>query len=521
MDAVSKREKQPLDLDALDRQGLKALVLAKQSEIDSRNTEIESLKLLILKLKRMQFGPRSEKFSGDIEQLELQLEDLEVDQAAAEPLPIQPATVALNIQTQRKPVRRPLPAELPRETETITPKQDACPDCGGTLRRLGEDVSEMLEYVPARFKVLRTVRPKLSCACCSRILQEPAPSRPIDRGLAGAGLLAHVLVSKYADHLPLYRQSEIYQREGVALDRSTLADWVGGASRMLRPLVDVLRRYVLSAEKVHGDDVPVPVLDPGKGKTKTGRLWTYVRDDRPAGSPSASAVWFAYSPDRKGEHPAGHLRNYKGILQADGYAGFNNLYKTGSIIEAACWAHARRKFHDLYQAHRSPVAKEALERIAQLYAIENDIRGRSPAERREIREARSRPLVEAMHTWLKATMAKMSRKSDVALAIHYALERWHALTLFCEDGRVEMDNNAAERALRAVALGRKNYLFAGSDAGGERAAAIYSLLGSAKLNGIDPEAYLAMVLRRIADHPINRIEDLLPWNLIPTTAQVA
>jgi transposase len=521
MDAVSKREKPQLDLDALDIQGLKALVLAKQSELDSRNTEIESLKLLILKLKRMHFGPRSEKFSGDIEQLELQLEDLEVNQGAAEPLPIQPATVALNIQVQRKPVRRALPAELPRETETIAPKQDACPDCGGTLRRLGEDVSEMLEYVPARFKVLRTVRPKLSCACCSRILQEPAPNRPIDRGLAGPGLLAHVLVSKYTDHLPLYRQSEIYQREGVELDRSTLADWVGGASRTLRPLVDVLRQYVFSAEKVHGDDVPVPVLAPGRGKTKTGRLWTYVRDDRPAGSQAASAVWFAYSPDRKGEHPTGHLKNYKGILQADGYAGFNNLYKAGSIIEAACWAHARRKFHDLYQAHRSPVAKEALERIAQLYAIENDIRGRSPAQRREAREAKSRPLLEAMHTWLKATMAKMSRKSDVALAIHYALERWRALTLFCEDGRVEMDNNAAERALRAVALGRKNYLFAGSDAGGERAAAIYSLLGSAKLNGIDPEAYLTTVLRRIADHPINRIEELLPWNLIAATAEAA
>ena len=379
----------------------------------------------------------------------------------------------------------------------------------------------MLEYVPARFKVLRTVRPKLSCACCSRILQEAAPSRAIDRGLAGPGLLAHVLVSKYTDHLPLYRQSEIYQREGVELDRSTLADWVGGASRTLRPLVDVLRQYVFSAEKVYGDDVPVPVLEPGKGKTKTGRLWTYVRDDRPAGSQAASAVWFAYSPDRKGEHPTGHLKNYKGILQADGYAGFNNLYKTGSIIEAACWAHVRRKFHDLYQAHRSPVAKEALERIAQLYAIENDIRGRSPAQRREVREAKSRPLLEAMHTWLKAAMAKMSRKSDVALAIHYALERWRALTLFCEDGRVEMDNNAAERALRAVALGRKNSLYAGSDAGGERAAAIYSLLGSAKLNGIDPEAYLTTVLRRIADHPINRIEELLPWNLVAATAEAA
>jgi len=423
----------------------------------------------------------------------------------------------LKQEAPRKPARRPLPADLPRETETIAPEHQACPDCGGTLRHLGEDVSETLEYVPARFKVIRTVRPKLSCAGCSQIVQAPAPSRPIDRGLAGPGLLAHVLVAKYADHLPLYRQSEIYGREGVELDRSTLADWVGGASRTLQPLVDALKKYVLGAEKLHGDDVPVPVLEPGNGKTKTGRLWTYVRDDRPAGSEAAAAVWFAYSQDRKGEHPAGHLQNYSGILQADGYAGFNKLYDTGRIVEAACWAHARRKFHDLYQAHRSPIAQEALERIGQLYGIEQEIRGRSPAERREARQARSRPLLEAMHVWLKATLGKLSQKSDVAVAIRYTLERWAALLRFCEDGRIEMDNNAAERALRAVALGRKNYLFAGSDAGGERAAAIYSLLGSAKLNGIDPEAYLSLVLRRIADHPINRIANLLPWNLFPAS----
>jgi transposase len=509
MDAVSsqaKRESQLSDLDSLDTASLKALVLAKQ-------TEIENLKLLVLKLKRMHFGPRSEKLNVDIEQLELRLEDLEANQAAAEPVPTQPA--AINETAQRKPARRSLPAELPRETETIAPPQQACPDCGGKLRLLGEDVCETLEYVPARFKVIRTVRPKLSCACCSRIVQEPAPHRPIERGLAGPGLLAHVLVSKYADHLPLYRQSEIYAREGVELDRSTLADWVGGASRTLRPLIDELKKYVLSAEKLHGDDVPVPVLEPGNGKTKTGRLWTYVRDDRPAGSEAPSAVWFAYSPDRKGEHPANHLKNYCGILQADGYAGFNRLYENGRIFEAGCWAHVRRKFHDLYQAHQSPVAKEALERIAQLYGIEKEIRGRSPAERREVRRARSRPLLDSMHTWLKATMAKLSRKSDVAIAIHYALERWVALMLFSDDGRVEMDNNAAERALRTVALGRKNYLFAGSDAGGERAAAIYSLLGSAKLNGIDPEAYMTSVLQRIADHPIQRIAELLPWNLFP------
>jgi transposase len=403
--------------------------------------------------------------------------------------------------------------------ETIAPRETACPDCGGKLRLLGEDVAETLEYVPARFKVIRTVRPKLSCACCARILQEPAPDRPIDRGLAGPGLLAHVLVAKYSDHLPLYRQSEIYAREGVELDRSTLADWVGGASRVLTPLVDAMKRYVLSADKLHGDDVPVPVLEPGSGKTKTGRLWTYVRDDRPAGSHAAPAVWFAYSPDRKGEHPASHLKNFRGTLQADGYAGFNRLYEQGGIVEAACWAHVRRKFHDLYQAHRSPVAAEALERIGQLYGIEKGIRGRSPAERREVRNARSRPLIESMQAWLKATLSKMSRKSDVAGAIGYALGRWPALLRYVDDGGIEIDNNAAERSLRAVALGRKNYLFAGSDAGGERAAAIYSLIGSAKLNGIDPEAYMTTVLRRIAGHPINRIEELLPWNLFPTASE--
>ena len=350
--ADSQRERQLPDLDALDVQSLKALVLAKQAELDSRTTEIENLKLLILKLKRMHFGPRSEKHDRDIQQLELKLEDLEANEAAAEPPPLIPATIALQQQAPHKPVRRPLPAELPRETETITPEQKACPDCGGTLRLLGEDVSEILEYVPARFKVIRTVRPKLSCAGCSQIVQASAPNRPIDRGLAGPGLLAHVLVAKYADHLPLYRQAEIYQREGVELDRSTLADWVGGVSRTLRPLVDALKKYVLSTEKLHGDDVPVPVLAPGNGQTKTGRLWTYVRDDRPAGSKEAASVWFAYSPDRKGEHPTGHLQNYTGILQADGYAGFNKLYESGRIVEAACWAHVRRKFHDLFQAHR-------------------------------------------------------------------------------------------------------------------------------------------------------------------------
>jgi hypothetical protein len=322
-----------------------------------------------------------------------------------------------------------------------------------------------------------------------------------------------VLTAKYADHLPLYRQSEIYEREGVELDRSTLADWVGGANRMLEPLVDALRKYVVRASKLHGDDVPIPVLAPGNGKTKTGRLWTYVRDDRPAGSTEAPAVWFAYSPDRKSEHPANHLATFRGVLQADGYAGFNRLYEKGTIIEAGCWAHVRRKFHDLVQAHDSPIAKEALERIAALYGIEKEIRGRSPDERRQVRQDRSVPLLQSLHNWMKASLAELSKKSPVTTAIHYALGRWTQLLRYTTDGRLEIDNNAAERSLRAVALGRKNFLFVGSDAGGERAAGIYSLIGSAKLNDLDPEAYLTKVFACIAEHSISRIEELLPWNI--------
>jgi transposase len=502
------------DLATLDTEALRALVLAQQAELLSRGAEIENLKLLVLKLKRMQFGRKSEKLDQQIEQLELRLEDLE----ANPPIPSGPSAAPASSTAPNKPARRPLPDALPRITRVHAPKHEVCPDCGGKLRPLGEDVSEILEYVPGHFEAIRVVRPKLSCTCCERIIQEPAPSRPIDRGLAGPGLLAHVLVAKYSDHLPLYRQSEIYGREGIELDRSTLADWVGGASRMLAPLVEQLRRYVLSTAKLHGDDTPVPVLAPGNGKTKTGRLWTYVRDDRPAGDTAAPAVWFAYSPDRKGEHPRAHLSSFRGTLQADGYAGFNQLYEEGHIQEAACWAHVRRKFYDLHQAHASPLAAEALARIAQLYVIETEIRGRSPGERLEVRKARARPLLESMHEWLQASLAKLSKKSEVATAIRYALGRWTALMRYCDDGGLEIDNNAAERSLRAVALGRKNYLFAGSDAGGERAAAIYSLIGSAKLNDLDPEAYLRGVLERLADHPITRIAELLPWNLTRPSA---
>ncbi len=505
------------DLSGLDADALRTLILLQQEELASRDTEIENLKLLVLKLRRMQFGRKSEKLDKQIEQLELRLEDLEASQSAR---PLSSST-ATHPALASKPVRKPLPEHLPRQVETHHPRQECCPDCGGKLRLLGEDVSEILEYVPARFKVIRHVRPKLSCSGCERIVQEPAPSRPIDRGLAGPALLAHVLVSKYSDHLPLYRQSEIYEREGVELDRSTLADWVGGASRVLAPIVEAMRRYVLQAAKLHGDDIPVPVLAPGNGKTKTGRSWTYVRDDRPGGDTTAPGVWFAYSPDRKGEHPQQHLSGFTGTLQADGYAGFQRLYEGGQILEAACWAHVRRKFYDLDQAHASPIASEALSRIGQMYGIESEIRGRSPDQRLQVRQARMRPLLDQMHQWLQATSVKLSRKSAVAVAIHYALSRWEALLRFCEDGRLEIDNNAAERALRAVAIGRKNYLFAGADTGGERAAAMYSLIGSAKLNGLDPEAYLRHVLARIADHPITRIGELLPWNVSLSTASAA
>ena len=513
------------DLQQLNSDALRVLILFQHERITvqaeeisvqrerlaSREAGIEHLKLLMAKLRRMQFGRRSEKVAWQIEQLELRLDELEASRAEQEHSPAVQPSVAETL--RRKPARRPLPEHLPRETRKIWPEHAACPDCGGKLKHLGEDVSEMLEYVPGSFKVIRQIRTKLACGRCDKIVQAEAPSRPIARGLAGPGLLAHVLVSKYCNHLPLYRQQEIYEREGVDLDRSTLADWVGGASGLLQPLVEALRRHVMSGEKLHADDTPVPVLEPGLGKTKLGRLWTYVRDDRPAGDTTPPAVWFAYSADRKGEHPQAHLNSFTGVLQADAYAGFDRLYESGRIQEAACWAHVRRKFYDLVVAHQSPVAQEALRRIGELYAVEGDLRGKQPAERRRVRHERSRPFLASLKQWLEETLVKLSKKSDTAQAVRYALSRWEALIRYVEDGRLEMDNNAAERALRVVALGRKNYLFAGSDRGGERAATVYSLIGTAKLNGLDPEGYLREVLSRIADHPINRIEELLPWNL--------
>ena len=503
---MAKHDDLPEDIEAL-----KALLLAAREELDAKNAElcshaaeIERLKLLVAKLQRLQFGRRSEKLDREIEQLQLRLEELQV---LSQPAPSRrPAT-----EEKTQPVRRALPEHLPREEHVHEPACE-CPDCGAAMRRIGEDVSEVLEYVPERFKVLRHVRPKLACPACERIVQVEAPSRPIARSYAGPGLLAHILTAKYADHLPLYRQEQIYARDGVELDRSTMAEWVGSCTQLMTPLAEALARYVFAAGKLHADDTPVPVLDPGRGKTKTGRLWTYVRDDRPAKSKDPAAVLFRYSPDRRGEHPKEHLKPFTGILQADAYSGFGHLYGE-RIQEAACWAHARRAFYELHQANQSPVAAEALERIGALYAIETEIRGRPPNERAQLRQARAGPLLESLREWLRHTLGRVSKKSELAKAVSYILTRWTAFTRYRDDGRLEIDNNAAERSLRAVALGRKNYLFCGSDAGGERAAAIYSLIGTAKLNDIDPEAYLRYVLERIADHPINRIGELLPWNV--------
>jgi transposase len=494
-----------------DIESLQRLVIEQRAALLSRDVEIEKLKIELARLKRMQFGRSSEQLDQTIAQLELSLEELEASESE-----LKAPLVHLPAVERAKPARHPLPESLPRET-LVHEAPCNCPACGGALRAMGEDVAEVLEYIPSRFKVIRHVRPKFSCASCQQIVQAPAPERPIARGLAGPGLLAHVLVSKYCDHLPLHRQTQIYAREGVELDRSTLADWVGQSSALLRPLVEALRVHVLSGNKLHADDTPVPVLCPGRGTTKQGRLWTYVRDDRASGNSTPAAVWFAYSPDRKGLHPRAHLKDFCGTLQADGYAGFDKLYNETNpnhpIKEAACWAHVRRKFYDIQVANDSPLAKSALERIGELYGIEEQIRGQSADLRREIRQARSGPLLDALYRWFKDLLTQVSAKSELAVATRYAMSRWKALTRFVADGIVEIDNNAAERALRAVALGRKNYLFAGSDAGGERAAAIYSLVGSAKLQGLDPQAYLRHVIARIAEHPVNRIEELLPWRV--------
>jgi len=472
--------------------------------------EIVRLGLLIDKLKRMLFGQKSEKLERQVDQLCLELEELHINQGERQS---RLETKSIQGYERRAPVRQPLPEHLPRETQEVMPQEQSCPSCGSDFARLGEDVSETLEWVPAHFKVIRHVRPKLTCRCCDTIVQAPAPSRPIPRSYAGPGLLSHVMVSKYLDHLPIYRQCQIYARQDVLLSDSTLGDWVGGVHDLLDPLMTKLCEHVFAAKKLHADDTPIKVLAPGTGKTKTARLWVYARDDRPAGDPNPPAVWFRYSPDRQGIHPQTHLRGYEGILQADAYAGFNALYDTGKIVEAACWAHTRRKFYDIHVASPTPITTHALQVIGELYDIEAQVRGKPPDERKQTREERSKPKVQALHQWLLTQLPTLSKKAVTADAIRYALNQWQALTRFLENGAIEIDNNSAERALRSVAIGRKNYLFLGSDAGGDRAATLYSLLGTAKLNGVNPEKYLTHVLSVIADHKVNKVAELLPWNV--------
>lgn len=509
----------PDDIDALKAllRERDAQVAELRQQLSSRSLEIEHLKLTIAKLRRMQFGRKSEKLDRQIEQLELRLEDLQADEGAAD------VAAAPEAKWPRRegPSRKPLPEHLEREERVHLPADDDCPDCGGQLKPLGEDVAEQLEYVRAHFRVIRHRRPKLACARCDRIVQAAAPSRPIDRGIPGPALLAHIAVSKFAYHLPLHRQAVMYARDGVEIDPGAMGYWMGSITALLAPLVDAVRRYTLACGKVHADDTPLPVLAPGNGRTKTGRLWVYVRDDRPSGSGEPPAAWFAYTSDRRGEHPQRHLADFTGVLQADAFAGYAELYLDGRVQEAACMAHARRKIHDLHAVRPNAVTEEALRRIGALYKIEEQIRGKPPDERRSVRQARAVPLLDDMKRWFEATLATLSAKSDTTKAIQYALNRWPALVYYCSDGCAEIDNLIAERALRGVALGRRNYLFAGADSGGERAAAMYSLIGTARLNGLDPEAYLAYVLERIADYPANHVDELLPWNVAPSLPPTA
>lgn len=475
--------------------------------------EVKAQALLIEKLRHQLAGHRAHRFgtsSETAEQLQLVLESSEIAAAAMM------ARLRLpDVEEKDKPKRRPIPDHVPRMEVELATGEENCSGCGGRLRRLGEDVTEELEYVPGRFIVNRIVRPRLACSGCERFVQAPLPSRPIERGRSGPGLLAHVLVSKFADHLPLYRQSRIFDRDGIDLDRSTLADWVGKTTALLEPLADAIGRHVLEAQAIFADDTPVAMLAPGTGRTQTARLWTYVREERPWSGGAPPAAWYRFSGDRKGQHPKDHLMRFHGWMHADGYAGFEGLYRSGEIREVACMAHIRRKFVDVHRAQGSPIAEEAIRRIAELYAIEKAIRGSPPDRRGEIRQAKARPIFNDLETWLAEQLAALSGKTPLAAAIRYALTRMGRLRPYLEHGILELDNNPAERAMRAIALGRKNYLFVGSAAGGKAAAITYTLIETARLNGVDPQAWLAEVLARIAGHPINRVAELLPWTLRP------
>jgi transposase len=514
----------PDEIDALKVALAAERAARQQAEARASGAEamVAHLKLLIAKMKRDRFGQSSERGQHLLDQMELQLEELEANAAEDEAAVIAADTASVVSFTRKKPVRAPLPAHLPRERVVIA-APSACPCCGGRLAKLGEDITETLEVVPRQWKVIQTVREKFTCRRCETITQPPAPFHPLARGRAGASLLAMILYAKFGEHQPLNRQSASYAREGIELDTSTLADWVGACTATLMPLVELIWHHVFIAERLHGDDTTVPVL--AKNKTATARLWTYVRDDRPFGGPEPPAAIFHYSRNRSGEHPARHLAGYVGVLQADAYAGFGELYdakrKPGPITEAACWAHGRRNFFELADLRKAPLAIEAVRRIDAIFAIEREINGLVATDRHVVRQDRVAPLVSDLADWMRTERGRLSRHAETAKAIDYMLKRWAAFTRFLDDGRICLTNNAAERALRGIALGRKAWLFAGSDRGGERAAAIYTLIGTAKLNDVDPQAWLADVLARINDHPASRLDQLLPWHWKRAADQVA
>ena len=481
---------------------LKGLVALLASELKNRDLKIADLKHQLAGHNRHRFGSTSE----NLDQLQLSLENEEIA-ASAEQID----TPEPEVGPKDKPKRKPLPVQLERKEQVLSPGED-CSKCGGNLKKLGEDVTEELEYVPGRFIVNKIIRPRMACSCCEAILQAPPPSRPIERGRPGPGLLAHVLVSKYGDHLPLYRQSQIYAREGVDLDRSTLADWVGKSSNLLEPLANAIGRHVQQGAALFADDTPVKMLAPGSKRTKTARVWAYVRDERPWDGQVPPAAWYQFTVDRKGEHSVQHLSDYKGWVHADGYAGFNGLFGEHKASEMACMAHIRRKFVDVQQSEGSAIAEEAIKRIAGLYAIEKTARGRSAAERVTLRQRQAKPIFDDLERWLHIQLPKISGKSPLAKAIRYALSRLPKARPYLDNGVLELDNNSAERAIKPVALGRKNWMFAGSQRGGKAMAIAFTLIETAKLNDIDPQAWLTDVLCRIADHKINRIDQLLPWN---------
>jgi transposase len=517
---------------------LKAMIAQLQIEnakltttLRAHDLVVQALRLQIAKLRKQAFGKSSEKIEREIEQLELALEDVLVcvaqqGLAASENDPDTEPTASADTGSRPRPSRRPrVSADTPRERHELDPGS-TCPDCGGALRLVGEDVSEILEMITAKLKVVEVARPKKSCRCCEKMVQASAPSRPIPGSMAGGSLLAYVLVSKFDDHLPLYRQNEILARMGADIPRSTLADWCGRSMRILQPVIDQIEASVLGSDILHADDTPIRVLAPehrakgiGKG-VKQGRIWAYVCDQRPWAGAAPPGVVYRYAPNWNAEHVLAHLRNASGILQADAYKGYAKLYEPAAdgeprFREAACFAHWRRDFHDIWTSQKSEIAHEALERIGQLYDIEREIAGKPADVRRAVRQELSKPKFEALHIWAEKQLTRISSKGDLARAFRYGLGRWPAFSLFLDDGRVAIDNNAAERAVRPICLGKKNWLFAGAETGAETLARAMTLIESAKMNGLDPQAYITDLLNRIHDHKINRIDKLLPWNWVP------